>query len=454
MPANSTDQLDQLKSITSELYEKNLELVQANQETSLIQELYSITLKTADLNELFRLFLTVIVETLKLPYGTIYIFDHHKKILVQVANAKTAQTVNFPCQLPDSISLKRHDNLLVKTLKEIKCFSSIKMKDIFDDISCFDTLAPTIKFTSTHYPLIHKQEVIAVMSLFSSKNLEDLKKFELKVLEKVVTAFSIAFEKIFIYQDLQIANQKIRRANKRLKEVDALKDEFVSVASHELRTPMTAVKNYLWLAIHETPEDVTEKKKSYLDIAYSSTDRLINLVNDMLTISRIEGKRLKLEKKKIDLNEVVEQTYKELIPIAKTKKIDFKVDKKVSKLFIKADFDKIREVLHNTIGNALKFTPISGQVTLITDKSNEQVVIHVKDTGPGIEKEDIPKLFSKFTRLERSYSRTKETGTGLGLYICKNIIKLHEGEIKVESMINQGSTFSIYFPAYNHTVTQ
>lgn len=241
------------------------------------------------------------------------------------------------------------------------------------------------------------------------------------------------------------ATAKVRRMNEKLIAADKLKDEFVSVASHELRTPMTAIKGYLWLvAKNNTPKSI-ETNQKYIEIALKSTERLIALVNDMLTISRIEGGRYTLNLEILDARELLDQIQSELAPIASNKNIKLTIKKSREKLLVNADSKRILEVLHNLTGNALKFTK-EGGVTLHTRSDDKYVYIDVTDTGVGIDEADFTKLFSKFARMEKSYVKIKETGTGLGLYISRQIMHLHKGDITFTSQLGKGSTFTIYLP--------
>ncbi len=244
------------------------------------------------------------------------------------------------------------------------------------------------------------------------------------------------------------ATARLRRMNEQLIAADKLKDEFVSVASHELRTPMTAIKGYLWMvAKNNTPEAIPTNQK-YIEIALNSTERLIALVNDMLTISRIEGGRFALNKEIFDARSLLDQIRQELEPIAAGKNLRFVTKKPREKLMVNADAKRIIEVLHNLTGNALKFTK-KGSVTLAARADAHTVYIDVIDTGVGIDEADFAKLFSKFARMEKSYVKIKETGTGLGLYISRQIMNMHGGDVTFVSRLDHGSTFTISLPRVN-----
>ena len=192
-----------------------------------------------------------------------------------------------------------------------------------------------------------------------------------------------------------------------------------------------------------------DKLKHYLEVAYGSTNRLITLVQDMLTISRIEGNRYEISPVKVDLQKVMKQMYEELNIKATEKNIKFTLVDYPEQLLIKADKDKIREVFQNIAGNALKFTPKEGSVTITYDRKDKIIEVHFADTGPGIAKEDIPKLFQKFNRFSNSYTKISDlSGTGLGLYIAKQIISLHQGKIEVKSDQGKGCIFTISLPEH------
>ncbi len=239
------------------------------------------------------------------------------------------------------------------------------------------------------------------------------------------------------------------------KEVDSLKDDFISVASHELRTPMTAIKSYLWMALNKKGKKIDSKKmRHYLSRSYNATDRLIKLVNDMLNISRIESGRMSLSFEKTSLYSLTKEVVESFSHQAKKAQIKIMVLSKNKKLNVISDPDKIKEVFFNLIGNAIKFTPKNGKITIRFRRDNNFIITSITDTGHGMSKENINNLFTKFGIIKGTYQTNQVAsasaqGTGLGLYICKQIIDLHQGKILGESSgPNQGSTFSFSLPAY------
>ena len=205
--------------------------------------------------------------------------------------------------------------------------------------------------------------------------------------------------------------------------LDKAKDDFLSLASHELRTPMTVIKSYLSMLEDSQPEGLTEKQKKYLDRSISSTNDLIKLISDMLNISRMEQGRLTFDLKPVVINEILQEALAGLDLKAQEKNIYLKIEylEIEPTTVINTDTTKFKEVIVNLVGNAIKFTKDGGvTVKIETNENNKFLKISVIDTGSGITKEESKKLFQKFGRTEGSYERAGENGgTGLGLYIVK-----------------------------------
>jgi signal transduction histidine kinase len=226
----------------------------------------------------------------------------------------------------------------------------------------------------------------------------------------------------------------------KIKEVDQLKDKFISMASHELRTPLTAIKGFV-----ETAEDeVSPEGKRYLGIIKRHTERLINIVEDLLQLSSLEEKSIKLEMSRINLKEILDNTLKVFETKAKQKNITITVEVQDNLQPINADHFRIEQMLINLIDNALKYTE-KGKITVSLHQESKQTTVMVSDTGIGIAKEHIPYIFERFYVADKSRSR-KLGGTGLGLSIVKHIVLLHKGTIQVESELNNGTRFTIALP--------
>ena len=212
---------------------------------------------------------------------------------------------------------------------------------------------------------------------------------------------------------------------------------------------MAIIKSYVFMLLHGSGENLTEKQKKYLERTLSSTERLINLVNDILNVSRIESGKLTIERNRTDIGKLVSEIIAEMMPKAKEVGVNLLYTPPQSSLIANVDINRIKEVLINLIGNSLKFTPKDGLVTIIVDQVGKDfVLVKVKDTGRGIKSDDISKLFKKFNMVGNDHlTKDKGQGTGLGLYLSKSLVELHGGKIWAQSDgEGKGSTFSFTLP--------
>ncbi len=237
---------------------------------------------------------------------------------------------------------------------------------------------------------------------------------------------------------------KKRETEKRLQESLRLKTDFVSLVSHELRTPLTAIKEGVALVADGTTGPLNDDQKEFLDIAKRNVDRLARLINDILDLQKLEGGKIFLNFTLNDMNEVVKEVSNTMEKMIKDKSLTIELELAEGLPKVMFDRDKIIQVTMNIISNAIKFTE-KGKVTITTSRDENVVSVSVRDTGPGIRKEDIPKLFGRFEQLEKGTER-KSGGTGLGLAISKEIIEIHGGKIWVESVFGEGATFFFNLP--------
>lgn len=240
---------------------------------------------------------------------------------------------------------------------------------------------------------------------------------------------------------------QLQEANRQLEAASRHKSQFLANASHELRTPLTAIKGFVDNMIDGLTGPLNEKQTRYLTRTKSNVDRLARLINDLLDLSRIEAGRIDLKPTHLPLVTLIKEVAESLRPVADEKLLSLEVSCLDHSVTAWADRDKVTQVLMNLIGNAVKFTPSQGKVTVAVQRNgHEWVQISVADTGPGIPAEEANKIFDMFYQAAE-VGQQKPKGTGLGLAISKSLVEMHGGEIWVESEVGRGSLFSFTLPA-------
>jgi signal transduction histidine kinase len=261
------------------------------------------------------------------------------------------------------------------------------------------------------------------------------------------TATELSFIRKKLEGSIELANKNLEEkntqliiANQELKKLDELKSDFLSLVSHELKTPLSSIRiatEYLESEAHTEPS----VKKEMFQIILRNIDRQTRMINDILDLSKIEAGKMKLQLEPLDICEIAKTAFENIMQISLKKNINVSLDIPENISHVIGDREKLMIVLNNLLDNALKFTPEGGSILLSAKDCVDSIEISVKDTGIGIEKEKLEKIFDKFYQVDSS-SKRKAGGSGLGLSISSEIIKHHGSEIRVESETGKGSAFS------------
>jgi signal transduction histidine kinase len=284
-------------------------------------------------------------------------------------------------------------------------------------------------------PILYQDEVRAVISLESLQP-DAFGQSDLDFMDRLANHAAIAIENARLYQQAQAANQA--------------KTEFMSVASHELKIPMTSIKGYAKLLTLGAAGDLTQQQNDFLNIISANVDRMDRLVADLLDVSRIEAGRLRLEPHQVDLHEVIETVIESVKAEVEARQLTLEVEAPPILPPIWGDRGRIIQILTNLVSNAYKYTPDGGQIHIAINghtgsTSPDQLTVSVRDTGVGISPEDQKKLFTKFFRADDPRVRDVP-GTGLGLSITKSLVEIHGGEIWFRSVPDRGTTFTFTLP--------
>ncbi|MFC1629990.1 ATP-binding protein [Patescibacteria group bacterium] len=331
----------------------------------------------------------------------------------------------------DGILVFNKDNVLTLINPQAENFFKIKkqriIKNTLDDLRKLSALKPLLK-------LLHQG---------SKKDIKKVFRVELEVSENLI---------------LEVSTFPILRAKERLgtsvilhdisreKLIERMKTEFVSLAAHQLRTPLSAIKWTLKMLLDKDLGDITDEQEDFILKTYQSNERMINLINDLLNVARIEEGRYLYKRVIADLEEIITSLVGTYSDIVKNRKVSLKFIKPKEKIpKLQLDVEKIGSAVQNLIDNAIRYTPSGGKVTVSLKGGTKEVEVKVEDTGIGVPKSQQDRVFTKFFRAA-NVMRMETEGSGLGLFITKNIVEAHGGKISFSSKENKGTTFTFNLP--------
>jgi len=246
-------------------------------------------------------------------------------------------------------------------------------------------------------------------------------------------------------QRVHAAIKELQTSNARLKRLDTTKDEFLSMASHQLRTPLTSVKGYLSMVLEGDLGKVPKAQQQVLEEAFISSERMVHLIHDFLNVSRLQTGKFTLELADYDLSRLVREEVKSLERVAETRDIRLVLKDTLGVRHMSLDNTKVRQVVMNFIDNAIYYSPASSSITITLTPRKDRVVFTVKDRGIGVPEAEQAQLFGKFYRATNA-RRQRPDGTGVGLFLSKKIITAHGGDVLFESKEGKGSTFGFWLP--------
>lgn len=340
-----------------------------------------------------------------------------------------------------SMSIKNQESLILMSYQYQRIQRGNNMTDFFcppfDKTKVHNLQLETKIKGVVAVPLYAINEKFGVLVFVLNHPVDDISQESVNMMSAIANEVSLAAQRALAYENL-------KKANEYLKELDKMKDEFISVASHELNTPLAAIQGYLSMILEEGMGKVDKTAEEYLNRVYASSKRLAALILDLLNVSRIEQGRVHLMYNETLPEELIKSVIDELVVKSDMKKIYLKFEKPHEVLpKTWCDVNRIREVLINLVGNGIKFTE-QGGITMSVEVVGKMLEFHVSDTGAGIKQEDTEKLFRKFSQLNRE--KNEFQGTGLGLFISKKYVELHNGKIWVESELGKGTTFKFRLP--------
>ena len=386
------------------------------------------------LDRLLQRTIKEICESLRIASGQLYIFDQDQVYKVEHYGTLPAKLITAP-----HLKSLRHRVVVADELP------SGHEKDVMQEFG--------------HRVVLHldtKEEFVGYLLLGDKRNGDIYTSQDITLLEILVQELAVAISNAKAYEDIaqfnvtlqqkiDDATKKLTVANKNLKELDEAKDEFISMASHQLRTPLTSIKGYLSMVLEGDVGTITPQQEEFLNYAFTGAQRTVNMIADLLNVSRMTAGKFFIEKKEVDLTKLTAEEVQQLQQMAESRQLTLKfVPPKKPLPTMQLDEGKTRQVVMNFVDNALHYTK-KGDVQVSLEQVGKNAELRVKDSGIGVPKDARDHLFSKFFRAGNAQT-ARPDGTGLGLFLAKRVVEDQGGTIIFESVEGKGSTFGFSIP--------
>lgn len=304
-------------------------------------------------------------------------------------------------------------------------------------------------------PLLHQNQETGILFLGEHKSLGYSSR-DIEMLESIAGELAVSIRNSLSMEEINELNKSLQRrideatkelrfSNRQLQRLDEAKNEFISMASHQLRTPLTSIKGYLDMMLEGDLGKISPTQRAVLREAFSSSERMVRLINDFLNVSRLQTGKFTIDKQSVDIAQILRDEVSLLKVVADQRSVEMvlKVDKKIPLLAV--DSEKIRQVMLNMIDNAIYYSNPHKKVVITLGSSGKMIEFSVKDSGIGVPKSEQANLFGKFFRGTNAKKRRPD-GTGVGLFLAKKVILSHDGEMIFESEEGKGSTFGFRLP--------
>ncbi|MBU1889875.1 GAF domain-containing protein, partial [Patescibacteria group bacterium] len=443
----------EVEKATADLQLANVELKNRNIYLSALQKIGNIITRSLDFNKVAQAIADGIASELGYIGGVIILKGEgnktHPAAVTSTALTRAAQKL-LPKKVPHFSGTMDDPDLATEAIRSGSIQISEDLADFLNPpipkSACFAIQKLVRSKTIVAVPIISEKEIIGSIVIITQKAKKDVTEEEIQMMEALADQMGIVTRNLRLVEEMREINVQLEKANDHLLQLDEAKNEFISIASHQLRTPLTGIKGYLAMIVDGDFGKVPAKMNDILKQVLEASKRMIRLVNLFLNITKIEAGKFTLDKKPTDMVELIQTEINEVIKVAEEKniKINFvKPKAKFPKIIV--DGDKLKDVILNLVDNAIKYTD-KGKITVNLIELDKSIEVSVKDTGRGIAKAETSKLFSKFVRGE-GIAQVQPDGSGLGLYIAKRIVDAHKGEIWVESEgLGKGSTFIFTLP--------
>jgi signal transduction histidine kinase len=443
-----------LEHVTEEMYRRNRELAETNQTLSLLRTIDEVVLQSQDsLKEVCEQITRSVTDATDFP--TIALFTRtsftHGGLYMHGWSIKGQA-------LPDDMfGLRRTPEIDLdeEWLKSTESASARLAVDgythaeIAKFFGCSKATAGVLKkaipIKSVYVlKLVARQRLVGLIVAGFYNELEAISEQSMQLLDRLSEPIGIALDNRLLFEENRRIVLQLQRSNVKLKALDETKDDFISMASHQLRTPLTSVKGYLSMVLEGDAGEINETQRKMLGQAFTSSQRMVYLIADLLNVSRLRTGKFIIEPAPTDLSQMIDEEMAQLQEAAKARSLELTYEKPAKFPTLMLDETKIRQVLMNFIDNAIYYTPKDGHIKVVLKDTGPTIEFKVIDDGIGVPKNEQHHLFTKFYRAGNA-RKARPDGTGLGLFMAKKVVTAQGGAIIFDSKEGKGSTFGFTF---------
>lgn len=437
-----------LAHISQEMYKRNLELAETNQALSLLRTIDNLVLESHDeMSVLCQNIAQAIIDHSTYPLVAIMANPPHREFLELFGWASSYEAKPDLEGFRISVEHQKWLSGTDRSLKvELKDFSNEHIAHILhesaDKVSALRRSMPlkSVVFIK----LVARQQLVGLMMVGFGQDVKTIAEKELLLVDRLSEAVGIALDNKLLSEENERVLKQLQKTNHKLKALDETKDEFISMASHQLRTPLTSVKGYLSMVLEGDAGKVSQGQRKLLDQAFVSSQRMVYLIADLLNVSRLRTGKFVIEAVPTDLSEVIAGEVEQLKESAASRNLTLTYKKPTKFPSLMLDETKIRQVIMNFMDNAVYYTPTGGHINVELKETEHAIEYTVQDDGIGVPKSEQHHLFSKFYRAGNA-KKARPDGTGLGLFMAKKVIVVQGGSLIFKSEEGKGSTFGFSF---------
>lgn len=450
-----------MERVNKEMYVRNLELAQTNRTLSLLRTIDKLVLESeGSAAELSDEIAHAISQSTNYPLVAILAQQKNRKNILQVYGWDKRVSIEGP-SAETTPALQITDNQ-VAWLESNETSVVVPISDIgrthrvFADQSQSKRILNLAQILGVRSVYIVKLTArghlvgLMVIGLVSNEAASGVTANDQDLINRLGGAVGIALDNKLLLEENRRVLEQLQKSNEKLKALDETKDEFISMASHQLRTPLTSIKGYISMVLEGDAGKIEPQQHKLLTEAFNSSERMVRLIADFLNVSRLQTGKFTIERAPLDVKHAIRQEISNLEIIAKTRGMNIKLNVTKEPLPLTGDESKLRQIMMNFIDNAIYYSHQDSTIVVNVEKVKNSMEFTVTDTGIGVPEEEQAKLFTKFFRAVNA-RKQRPDGTGVGLYLARRVVTGHDGTIIFSSKEGIGSTFGFRLPLDKHS---